>query len=95
MSLTSVTLTQPTTMTTTEGGWANPVQTGYQTNLTVRDARDYQLDPPPTTAYPGAYGGASINRCSPDSHRFACRHENVCECGRTQRLMDHGLTEGL
>lgn len=44
---------------------------------------------PTPTVY---YGEQAPSLCSRDSHRFECRHEKHCFCGKTARL---DVPEGL
>ena len=55
----------------------------------------YPAQPPPyPTLTDQRFGGNQANaypqppfhRCGHDDHRFACRHEQRCECGLTERL---------
>ena len=43
-------------------------------------------NPIPTTDGQRFGGNRIAVRCGPDDHYFACRHEQRCECGLTERL---------
>lgn len=64
------------------------------------DNQQYYLNAPSTSGIGGAvsissdFYNAPQTRCTRDTHYFACKHEEKCNCGRTERLpleMDEGL----
>lgn len=74
---------------TTRGTWDTP---GIQQTTTYPPAGiEYTPYRTPTTNPSGTSGGALLNfkhagRCTDYQHYFECRHEQVCDCGKTSRV---------